>query len=60
MLNDFIPAIISIAILVSAFLYAFVSDMRRIRRHGAAPQQARAKVVSIGKAVDMGERSITG
>ena len=54
MLNDFIPAIISIAILVSAFLYAFVSDMRRGRRRRAAPQQVRAKVV------DIGERSIAG
>jgi len=33
MLNDFLPAITSIAILAGAFLYAWVSDVRRIRRH---------------------------
>jgi len=33
MLNDFLPAITSIAILAAAFLYAWISDVRRIRRH---------------------------
>jgi hypothetical protein len=32
MLNDFLPAIISVAILIAVFLYAWISDMRRIRR----------------------------
>ena len=32
MLNDFLPGIVSVAILASAFAFAFVSDMRRIRR----------------------------
>jgi hypothetical protein len=32
MLNDFLPAIISVAILVAVFLYAWISDLRRIRR----------------------------
>jgi hypothetical protein len=33
MLNDFLPAVTSIAILAAAFLYAWISDVRRIRRH---------------------------
>jgi hypothetical protein len=32
MLNDFLPAITSIATLAATFLYAWVSDIRRIRR----------------------------
>jgi hypothetical protein len=32
MLNDFLPAIISVAILVAVFLYAWISDLRRVRR----------------------------
>lgn len=47
MLNEFIPAIVSIAVLVSAFLFAFVSDMRRVRRHRAASQKEQAKIDSI-------------
>jgi hypothetical protein len=34
MLNDFLPAIIAIAILAAAFLYAWISDIRRIGATG--------------------------
>lgn len=32
MLNDFLPAIISVAILAGAFLFVWSSDVRRARR----------------------------
>jgi len=32
MLHDFLPAIVSIGILAGAFLFAWISDVRRIRR----------------------------
>jgi hypothetical protein len=32
MLHDFLPAIVSIGILTGAFLFAWISDVRRIRR----------------------------
>jgi hypothetical protein len=32
MLHDFLPAIVSIGILAGAFLFAWISDARRIRR----------------------------
>jgi hypothetical protein len=33
MLNDFLPAIISVGILIGVFLFAWISDVRRIQRH---------------------------
>ncbi|MGA3045681.1 MAG: hypothetical protein ABSD67_03620 [Terracidiphilus sp.] len=47
MLNEFIPAIVSIAVLVCVFLFAFIADMRRIRRYKAASEQVRPKIESI-------------
>ena len=35
MLNDFLPAIVSVSILVSVFLFAWISDVRRIQRLNA-------------------------
>jgi hypothetical protein len=35
MLNDFLPAIVSVGILVGVFLFAWVSDVRRIQRLNA-------------------------
>ena len=31
MLNDFLPAIISVGILIGIFLFAWISDVRRIQ-----------------------------
>lgn len=31
-MNDFFPAIVSVAILASVFLFAFLSDLRRMRQ----------------------------
>jgi hypothetical protein len=36
MLNDFLPAIVSVGILAAFFLYAWISDIRRIRHFNAA------------------------
>jgi hypothetical protein len=40
MLNDFLPAIVSLGILVGAFLFAWISDVRRIQRL-SAPERDR-------------------
>jgi hypothetical protein len=34
MLDDFLPAIISVAILVGAVLFGWISDLPRVRRYG--------------------------
>jgi hypothetical protein len=39
MLTDFLPAIISLAVLVSAFLLGYSSDARKIRRMLAEHQR---------------------
>jgi hypothetical protein len=40
MLNDFLPAIVSVDILAAFFLYAWISDIRRIRHFNAAKTRA--------------------
>jgi hypothetical protein len=40
MLNDFLPAIVSLGIVVGVFLLAWISDVRRIQRLNA-PEQTR-------------------
>jgi hypothetical protein len=35
MLNDFLPAIVSLGIVVGVFLFAWISDVRRIQRLSA-------------------------
>ena len=45
MSTDFLPAIISVAVLAGAFLWACVSDLRRIWRL-RVPQHARTEVES--------------
>jgi hypothetical protein len=42
MLNDFLPAIISVAILVGAVLFGWISDLPRVRRYGR-PEFVRTK-----------------
>jgi hypothetical protein len=46
MLNDFLPAIVSIGILAGAFLFAWISDVRRIR-HSDVPELVPARVHSV-------------
>jgi hypothetical protein len=42
MLNDFLPAIVSVGILAAFFFYAWISDIRRIRHfNGAKLEQTR-------------------
>jgi hypothetical protein len=45
MLNDFLPAIVSVGIVVGAFLFAWISDVRRIQRLNA-PELMRTRVLS--------------
>ena len=45
MLIDFLPAIVSVSILVSVFLFAWISDVRRIRRLNA-PELMQTRVLS--------------
>jgi hypothetical protein len=45
MLNDFLPAIVSVSILVSVFLFAWISDVRRIQRLNA-PELMQTRVLS--------------
>jgi hypothetical protein len=45
MLNDFLPAIVSLGILVGAFLFAWISDVRRIQRLGAPELGDRTMVI---------------
>ena len=45
MLNDFLPAIVSVSILVSVFLFAWISDVRRIQRLNA-PELMQNRVLS--------------
>ena len=35
MLNEFLPAIVSLGVLAGAFLFAWISDVRRIQRLNA-------------------------
>jgi hypothetical protein len=44
MLNDFLPAIVSVGILVSVFLFAWISDVRRIQRLNA-PELMQTRVL---------------
>jgi hypothetical protein len=46
MLNDFLPAIISISILSGAILFVWISDVRRIR-HLNVPERVQTKVHSM-------------
>ena len=45
MLNDFIPAIVSLGILVGAFLFAWISDVRRIQRLSVPEHDDRNMVI---------------
>jgi hypothetical protein len=45
MLSDFLPAIVSVSILVSVFLFAWISDVRRIQRLNA-PELMQNRVLS--------------
>jgi hypothetical protein len=44
-LNDFLPAIVSVGILVGVFLFAWISDVRRIQRLNA-PELVQSRVPS--------------
>jgi len=44
MLNDFLPAIVSVGILVGVFLFAWISDVRRIQRLNA-PELMQTRVL---------------
>ena len=44
MLNDFLPAIVSVGILAGVFLFAWISDVRRIRRLNA-PERMQTRVL---------------
>jgi hypothetical protein len=45
MLNDFLPAIVSVGTLVGVFLFAWISDLRRIQRLHA-PELVQTRVPS--------------
>jgi hypothetical protein len=45
MLNDYLPAIVSLGILIGAFLFAWISDVRRIQRLNA-PELMQTRVLS--------------
>jgi hypothetical protein len=45
MLNDFLPAIVSVGILAAVFLFAWISDVRRIQRLNA-PELMQTRVLS--------------
>jgi hypothetical protein len=45
MLNDFLPAIVSLGIVVGAFLFAWISDVRRIQRLNAPEHSDRNMVI---------------
>jgi hypothetical protein len=45
MSNDFLPAIVSVGILVGVFLFAWISDVRRIQRLNA-PELMQTRVLS--------------
>jgi HAMP domain-containing protein len=45
MLNDFLPAIVSLGILLGAFLFAWISDVRRIQRLNASKHGDRNMVI---------------
>jgi hypothetical protein len=38
MMNEFVPALVSIGILAGVFLYGLISDLRRNQRHKAVAQ----------------------
>jgi hypothetical protein len=44
MSNDFLPAIVSVGILVGGFLFAWISDVRRIQRLNA-PELIQTRVL---------------
>jgi hypothetical protein len=48
MFNDYLPAIISLGILVGAFLSAWISDVRRIQRL-SAPEHSDSNLVIDGQ-----------
>jgi hypothetical protein len=45
MLNDYLPAIVSLGILIGAFLFAWISDVRRIQRLNAPEHSDRNLVI---------------
>jgi HAMP domain-containing protein len=45
MLNAYLPAIVSLGILVGAFLFAWISDVRRIQRLNAPEHSDRNMVI---------------
>ena len=52
MLIDFLPAIVSVSILVSVFLFAWISDVRRIQRLNA-PELMQTRVLSETESVSV-------
>jgi Flp pilus assembly protein TadB len=46
MLNDCLPAIVSVGILAGAFLFVWISDVRRMRRFNVH-EQAQTRVLSM-------------
>ena len=45
MSNDFLPAIVSVGIVIGVFLFAWISDVRRIQRLNA-PELMQTRVLS--------------
>jgi HAMP domain-containing protein len=45
MLNAYLPAIVSLGILVGAFLFAWISDVRRIQRLSTPERDDRNMVI---------------
>jgi len=45
MLNDFLPAIVSVGIVIGVFLFAWISDVRRIQRLNA-PELMQTRIIS--------------
>jgi hypothetical protein len=58
MLNDFLPAIVSVGILVGVFLFAWISDVRRIQRLNA-PELMQSRVLSEIESESVGPLSMS-
>ncbi len=52
MLNDFLPAIVSVGIVVGVFLFAWISDVRRIQRL-SAPEHGDRNMVIDGQQLEI-------
>jgi hypothetical protein len=58
MLNDFLPAIVSVGILIGVFLFAWISDVRRIQRLNA-PELMQTRVLSQIESESVGPLSMS-